>query len=122
MGLMVQATAPIQMTFMGLPVTGTLGRGIRTGDDSKVLGLMDWLHPDRFGSFILYDMTVARANAMVARADAQGGVQLTDPANTWLSLVITGPALRAAFIAMGVPINGAGLKAEAPLDSGPPLP
>ena len=113
MGLMVISTAPIQMTFMGLPVTGVIGRGVRTGDDSKVLGLMDWLDPTRFGSFILYDMTLARA-------DAQGGVQLTDPANTWLSLVIAPAALRAAFIALGVPVNGAGLKAVALPDSGPP--
>jgi hypothetical protein len=120
MGLMVIATAPIQMTFMGLPVTGTIGRGVRTGDDSNVLGLMDWLHPDQFGSFIIYDMTVARANAMVARAEAQGGVQLTDTANSWLSLVISAAALRAAFTAMGVPINGAGLNVEPPLDDGPP--
>jgi len=105
MGLRVIATAPIQMTFMGLPVTGVIGRGVRNGDDTNVLGLMNWLHPDQFGSLIIYDMTLARANAMVARATAQGGVELADADNSWLSLVITAPALRAAFIAMGVPVT-----------------
>jgi hypothetical protein len=105
MGLMVTVTTPIQMTFMGLPVTGVLGRGVRTGDDSKVIGLMDWLDPTMFGSFILYDMTLARANAILARANAQGGVQLTDPANTWLSLVVSPAALQAAFVALGLPVS-----------------
>jgi len=105
MGLRLIATAPIQMTFMGIPVTGTIGRGIRNGDDSNVLGLMNWRDPTQFGSFIIYDMTLARANAMVARANAQGGVELADTDNSWLSLVITGPALRAAFIALGVPVT-----------------
>ena len=120
MGLRVIATAPIAMTFMGVPVNGVIGRGVRTGDNTNVLGLMDWLHPDQFGSFIIYDMTLARANAMVARADAQGGVQLADEVSTWLSLIITGPALRAAFIAMGVPVNGAGLMDGAPPDQEAP--
>lgn len=105
MGLRVISTTPIAMTFMGVPVTGVLGRGVRNGDDSKVLGLMDWLKPGEFSSFVIYDMTLARANAMVARADLQGGVKLADPENTWVALVVSPAALRAAFIALGVPVT-----------------
>lgn len=105
MGLRVISTTPIAMTFMGLPVTGVLGRGVRNGDDSNVLGLMDWLNPAVFSSFVLYDMTLARANALVARADAQGGVKLTDPDNSWVCLVVSPASLRAALIALGVPVT-----------------
>ena len=107
MGLRVLVTTPIAMTFMGIPVNGVLGRGVRNGDDSKVVGLMNWLHPDQFSSFIIYDMTVAKANNILARANAQGGVELADADNSWLSLVVSPAALQAAFIALGLPVNGA---------------
>lgn len=107
MGLRVLATTPIAMTFMGLPVNGVLGRGVRNGDDSKIVGLMDWLHPDQFSSFIIDDMTAAKANNILARANRQDGVKLADADNSWLALVVSPAALQAAFIALGLPVNGA---------------
>lgn len=102
MGLMVLQTTPIQMTFMGLPVTAALGKGVRTGDDTPILGLMDWLHPDRFSSLIIYDVTPARAQRIMNRANNQGGLSVADGDNSWLSLIVTPLALQTALVALGL--------------------
>lgn len=116
MGLRVQQTAPIAMTMMGVPVTGVIGRGVRTGDDSPIIGLMNWLHPDQFGSLVIYDFTPQRAVRVLNRATNQGGLELADSDNSWLSLVITPGALSDAFVALGlVTVVGGLVKAATPL-------
>lgn len=101
MGLMITSTAPVAMTLCGLAVTGTMAKGVRTGDDTPFLGLVKWNHPNEMSSLIFYLGPNFNAQRALNRAQNQGGFEFEEE-GSWITLFVTPLALETAFRALGL--------------------